>query len=172
MFFFNYDPPPSPWLSGSWENCLTGHCLKLRWPPDTWPKLLLSTKEFDQGCPISWCLCGWGDHTHQGVTPPPFPNQGLSPHPKFFGPPLNWHFCPQLTKKFPRALRTISLYLFNIFVNRIKFNCIGEQLCCWLIQMFIHKPFSLHPFEWTAQLTIVWFAVSYRIRFMACRISF
>ena len=92
--------------------------------------------------------------------PPPFPNQGLSPHPKIFGPPLNWHFCPPLTKNFPRALRTISLYLFNMFVNRIRFNCIGEQLCCWLIQMFIHKPSSLLPFEWTVQLTIVWFAVS------------
>ena len=112
------------------------------------------------------CVCGLGDHTHQGVHPPPI--KACPPNPKFFGSHLNLPFCPSpLTATFPRALRTISHYLYNIFVHRIRFYWIGEQytsLCCWLIQMYIQRPFSLLSLEWTALLTVAWFAVSYRIR--------
>ena len=91
----------------------------------------------------------------------PYPSRGTPPpsikecpqDPKFFGSLLDGHFSPPpLTTNFPCALLTISHYLYNIAVNRIRFYWIGEQytsFCCWLIQMFIHKPFSLLPLEWT-----------------------
>ena len=47
--------------------------------------------------------------------------------------------------------------LFCCTPCRIWFFWIGEQytsLCCWLIQMFIYKPFSLLPLEVTALLTV------------------
>ena len=64
---------------------------------------------------------------HKGYTIPP--NQ------KLFGFLLNGHFCPPpLTTNFPRALRAISNYLYNIFVNRIRFYWIGEKYTSvWLI---------------------------------------
>ena len=118
-------------------------------------------------------VCGLGDQTHQGVHPFP-PNQGMSPRSKIFWfPPKTDTFVPP-DNKFPCSLCTISHYLY-IFANRIIFYWISEQytsLCCWLIQMFIHKPFSILPLEWTALLTVAWFPVSYRTQFMARRLSF
>ena len=171
---FQLWPPPSLLIGGSWENCTTGQYLKLRWPAPTWPKLQLSRNEFYQGCPISGVCVDWATILKKGYPPPPI--KACPPNPKFFGSLLNGHFCPPpLTATFPRALRTMSHYSYNIIVHRIRFYWIGEQytsLCCWLIQMYIHKPFSLLPLEWTALLTVAWFAVSYRICFMARRLSF
>ena len=133
--------------------------LSVRWPPPTWPKLRLSSNEFDQGCPISGGVS-------LGTIPP------LSRYVLLI---QNYLVPSPLTTNFPHALHTISHYLYNISVNRIRFYWIGEQytsLCCWLIQMFIYKPFSLLPLKWTALLTIAWFAVSYSICFMARRLSF
>ena len=136
--------------------------LTVQWSPPTWPKLWLSSHEFDQGCPISRG-CGYN-------SPPP-KSRDVPPIQNFFGSLLIGHFCPPPDKKYS----TISHYLYYIFVNRIRFYWIGEQytsLCCWLIQMFIYKPFSLLPVKWTALLTRAWIAISYRIRFMAHRLSF
>ena len=106
----------------------------------------------------------------------PYPSRGTPP-PQSRNVPKSkiFWFPPRRTTNFPCTSLTISHYLYNISVNRIRFYWIGEQytsFCCWLIQMFIHKPFSLLPLEWTALLTIAWFTVSYSIRFMARRLSF
>ena len=97
------------------------------------------------------------------------------PNPKIFGSALNGHLChPSPPKQIIRTLYIQYPIICSIFfVNRIRFNWIGEQytsLCCWLIPMFRHKPVSLLSLEWTALLTIVWFTVSYRIYFMAHRL--
>ena len=158
-------PLPSSVIGGSWINCTTGHCLKLWWPPLTWPRVWPSSNENDQDCLISGGGVDWGTILIKGYTPAP---------PSRHVPTIQNFWFPPLTTNFLRALCTISHYLY-IFANRIIFYSISEQytsLCCWLIQMFIHKPFSILPLEWTALLTVAWFPVSYRTQFMARRLSF
>ena len=107
----------------------------------------------------------------------PYPSRGTPPPPQSSNVPRSkiFWFPPRRTTNVRCTSLTISHYLYNISVNRISFYWVGEQytlFCFWLIQIFIHKPFSLLPLEWTALLTIAWFTVSYSIHFMLRRLSF